>query len=66
MTVIVHFQIYCHEDSRCSLKVVGEDGVREFDDVLTAIDAARGLSTTGKSPLTVYSTLGTVIVETLV
>jgi hypothetical protein len=62
----VHFQIYCHEDSKCSLKVVGQSDVREFDSILTAVAAAREMSETGESLLTVYSTLGTVIFETLV
>jgi len=46
--------------------VLGEETVRQFEDVLKAIEAARELSDTGNSPLTVYSTLGAVIFETLV
>ena len=62
----MHFQVYCHEDSKCSLKVIGEEGVQEFDDVLKAVEAARELSDMGESPLTVYGTSGTVIIEMLV
>jgi len=62
----VHFQIYCHEDSKCSLKIAGQADVRRFENVLEAIDAARYLSDIGKSQLTVYSTVGTIIFETLV
>jgi hypothetical protein len=40
--------------------------VQEFNDVLDAITAARELSGAGKSPLTIYSTLGTVIFEALI
>ena len=62
----MHFQIYCHEDSRCSMKVVGKAEVRQFDSILSAIDAAREMSVYEESPLTVYSTVGTVILETMV
>lgn len=62
----MHFQIYCHEDCRCSLKAVGQADVRQFDSILAAIDAARELSDFGESLLTVYSTIGTVILETVV
>jgi len=48
------------------LKVMGQEKVQYFDDVLAAVEAARELSDTGESPLTVYSTLGTVIFELLV
>lgn len=40
--------------------------VREFDSILSAIEAARELSKDGECPLTVYSTIGAVIFETLV
>jgi len=60
------FLIYCHEDSTCSLKIDDEMEVQEFNDVLDAITAARELSGAGKSPLTIYSTLGTVIFEALI
>ncbi|MEP6672489.1 MAG: hypothetical protein ABJF10_25220 [Chthoniobacter sp.] len=46
--------------------MIGEEGVREYEDVLKAVEAARDLSDTGDSPLTVYSTSGTVIFELLV
>lgn len=62
----MHFQIYCHEDCKCSLKVVGKPDLHEFESILAAIDAARELSEAGESPLTVYSTIGTVIFETMV
>ena len=48
------------------MKVVGEAIVRHFDSILSAIDAAREMSELGESPLTVYSTVGTVILETMV
>ncbi|MDR3402172.1 MAG: hypothetical protein P4L99_06700 [Chthoniobacter sp.] len=60
------FQVYCHEDSKCSLKVVGQEKVQHFNNVMEAVEAARELSDTGDSPLTVYSTSGTVIFELLV
>ena len=58
------FQVYCHADSSCALKVVGQERVQDFDDILTAIDAAREMSGTGESPLTVYDPLGVVVFET--
>jgi hypothetical protein len=48
------------------MKLIGQVEVREFDSILAAIEAARELSETGECPLTVYSTIGTVIFETLV
>jgi hypothetical protein len=48
------------------LKVVGKPELHEFESILSAIDAARELSETGESPLTVYSTIGTVIFEAMV
>lgn len=48
------------------MKVVGESHIRQFDSILSAIDAARDMSVSGESPLTVYSTIGTVILETMV
>ncbi|WP_237705529.1 hypothetical protein [Chthoniobacter flavus] len=48
------------------MKIVGDAAVREFDSILAALEAARELSETGESPLTVYSTTGTVIFETMV
>lgn len=60
------FQVYCHEDSKVSLNVVGQESVLEFDDLLEAIQAARQMSTTGDSQLMVYDPLGVVIFETLI
>jgi hypothetical protein len=48
------------------MKVVGQAEVRHFDSILAAIDVAREISECGESPLTVYSTIGTVILETMV
>ncbi|HSI11647.1 MAG TPA: hypothetical protein VK961_06365 [Chthoniobacter sp.] len=48
------------------MKAVGQADVRQFDSILAAIDAARELSDFGESLLTVYSTIGTVILETVV
>lgn len=62
----VHFQIYCHEDCKCSLKVVGERELRECDSILAAIEEAQKLSETGQCAVTVYSTFGTEIFETTV
>lgn len=60
----MHFKIFYHEDLKCTLKVDGEEGVREFNGVQEAVQAAQELSDSEESPLTVYDTMGTVIVET--
>ena len=60
------FRIYLQHDGTCFLNVNNGKQTYNFDDVLEAITAARRMSSGGKSPLTVYDTLGAVIFETLV
>lgn len=62
----MYFQLYCREDSKCYLNVVGQHSVQEYEDVLKALEAARELSDNGETPVTVYSTTGTVIMEAVV
>jgi hypothetical protein len=63
----MYFQVYCREDSKCYLNVVGERSVQECEDVLKALQAARERSIRkGKTPVTVYSTTGSVIMEAVV
>ena len=62
----MYFQLYCREDSKCYLNVVGEHAVQEFEDVLKALEAARELSETGETPVTVYNTTGAVVMEAVV
>ena len=60
------FRIYLQHDGTCLLNIDGGADTRNFDDVLEAITAAREMSGTGKSPLTIYSTLGVVVFDSLV
>lgn len=63
----MYFQVYCREDSKCYLNVVGERSVQECEDVLKALQAARERSEhNGTTPVTVYSTTGSVILEAVV
>ena len=62
----MYFQLYCREDSKCYLNVVGQRSVQEFEDVLRALQAARELSANGETPVTVYSTTGAVVMEAVV
>lgn len=62
----MYFQLYCREDSKCYLNVVGEHSVQEFEDILKALEAARELSETGETPVTVYNTTGGVVMEAVV
>jgi hypothetical protein len=58
------FQVYCHDDGTCSLKVLGQQGVRRYHDVPQAIEAARQFWTDREPLVTVYSSDGMVISET--
>ena len=62
----MYFQLYCHDDSKCYLNVIGERSVQEFENVIKALKAARELSETGASSVTVYGTTGAVIMEAVV
>ena len=62
----MYFQVYCREDSKCYLNVVGQHSVRVFEDVLGALQAARELSENGETPVTVYNTTGAVVMEAVV
>jgi len=64
--VAVQFQVYTHEDLKCSVKVVGRDDVQEFRNFAEAMRAVLRLNGSEKSHLTVYSVMGTVIFEALV
>ena len=57
------FQLFCHDNSRCTLKIGEEGGAREFDTVTDAMRAALQLARGDKSMLKVYSTLGSVVFE---
>lgn len=58
------FQLYCHEDSRCTLKIVGHENCHEFETVMEAMCAVVKLADGEKPSLTVFSPLGSVIFET--
>jgi hypothetical protein len=61
------FQIYCHADSRCSLKIDREEQVLEFEEVSQAIRAVVELKRAeGEAMLTVYSALGKVVFQAVV
>jgi hypothetical protein len=60
------FTIYLQDDGTCLLHVDGGEAILRFDEVKEAINAARELSGTGKSPLTIYSAMGSVISDSLV
>jgi hypothetical protein len=57
------FQIFCHENCRCTLKVEDQDNVHEFESVAEAIRAVLQLAGPDKSRLRVYSTLGAKVFE---
>lgn len=63
----MYFQVYCREDAKCYLNIIGERAVQEYEDVLKALQAAREQSGRGgTTPVTVYSTTGSVIMEAVV
>jgi hypothetical protein len=62
-----NYQIYCHEDARCSLKVAGQEKLQRFEDVSQAIHAAIHLKhDESESLLTVYNALGSLVFQILV
>lgn len=63
----MYFQLYCREDSKCYLNIVGEHTVQEFEDVLKALQAAREKSNNrSRTPVTIYGSTGSVITEAIV
>ncbi len=61
------FLIYCHEDAKCTLKTVDNEEIRKFDDVSEAMRAIVELKKARtKVMVTVYSTMGSVIFQTVV
>ena len=62
------FQIYCHQDSKCTLKIDRQEPILEFEDVSQAIRTVvvELNRAKGESRLTIYSTLGNVILQAAV
>ena len=48
--VAVQFQVYTHEDLKCSVKVVGQDDVQEFKNFAEAMRAVPEIEWFPKSP----------------
>ena len=62
----MYFQVYCSEDSKCFLNVVGQHSVRECEDVIKALETAREIGDEGNNCVTIYGTTGSVIMEATV
>lgn len=61
------FQIYCHQDAKCTLKIDRQEPILEFEDVSEAIRTVVELNRAkGESQLIIYSTLGSVILQAAV
>jgi hypothetical protein len=58
------FQLFCHADSKCTLKVIGHVNSHEYENVVEAMCAVLKLANGDKPILTVFSPLGAVIFET--
>ncbi len=61
------FKIYCHQDSKCTLKIDRQEPVLDFDDVSQALRAVVEMNQAkGEATLTVYSPLGHIVFQAVV
>jgi hypothetical protein len=58
------FQLFCHADSRCTLKVIGQTNSLEFENVVEAMCAVLKMAGGDKPNLTVFGPWGAVLFET--
>jgi len=58
------FEMFCHENSKCTVKAAGQDDVQEFETVAKAMRTVLERAGSNKLMLKVYSVLGVVIYET--